>query len=188
MALTTDSGGYVKAWDVESCVLAYSLPVSWKPHTVRWFVQYTGDQRTQTDAELLFALLGNQVLNVRSLKEVGKSVAYFTIDDCGDLLCVEFVNKELLVIASSTGSLILASIVNKKTVEIKNAHNSRIRGISVVHCAPENCEDNSCFLFSASSDGFLKYWSLDVEKTNLSFISLVNVKCRITDLVAVGTS
>ena len=186
VALTTDAGGYVKVWDLCSCVLAYSMPVKWKPHTVLWppllkSKSSSGNNETESKIDR-FAILGDKILDVKSLND-GQTIASFKIDNCGLLTCAKFVTDKLLVVSTDAGHLILVSLEDNKTIELRNAHNSRIKGLSV---QPNDEQLNKFTVFSGSSDGFIKVWTSDVAKEplDLCFVTLVNVKCRITSLTS----
>jgi len=174
VALTTDSGGYLKVWDLFSCVLAYSLPLKYRPHTVFWCPELVNKV---TDR---FALLSDNFLDVRSLAN-GDSMASFKIDNCGNLTCARFLSPEVLVVATLDGHLIIACLDSDKTIELRNAHNSRIKGLSVQKMSSDS---NTYLVFSGSSDGYIKVWTVDMslKSFDLNFVTLVNTKCRITSL------
>ena len=179
VALTTDARGYLKVWDLFSCVLAYSLPLKYKPHTVLW--SKCGLKHSNHASKIdRFALLSDNFLDIRNLDD-GESISSFKIDNCGILTCVKFITDELLIVSTSQGHLILASLRDSWTIELRDAHNARIKGLSVQRVSEES---SNYFVFSGSSDGYVKVWSLNTEQEplDLCFVTLTNVKCRITSL------
>merc|ERR1711972_1130395 len=105
-------------------------------------------------------------------------MASFKIDNCGNLTCARFLSPEVLVVATLDGHLIIACLDSDKTIELRNAHNSRIKGLSVQKMSSDS---NTYLVFSGSSDGYIKVWTVDMS-LNLTFVTLVNTKCRITSL------
>ena len=182
VALTVDSGGYLKAWDLHHCLLAYNLPLKSKPHLVKWFSPKIRCSAEKCDR---FLVLSDFLADVRDL-ETGDSIASFSIKDRGQLTCIDFVDQHNLIAGTSMGDLILMCTKNKKQIDFRQAHQGRIKDLVVIgEYTDEDSDFFSLTLFSASSDGFLKAWTVDLELLNLSLIALVDVQCRLTALAAV---
>ena len=187
VALTLDSGGYLKVWDLYKCCLAYSLPLKkTKPHTVKWFSPKISCIKEKCDR---FVVLSNYLADVRRL-ESGDSIQLFSVKDRGQLTCIDFIDQKTLIAGNSMGDLIFMYTTGgaHRQTDLRQVHQGRIKSVVVLgedSREIRNTSEVSWTLFSASSDGFLKAWKVDLEKRDLKLISLVDVKCRITDLSAV---
>ena len=102
---------------------------------------------------------------------------------------VVYLNDQYLIIYGDSSSFVIVDLESDKVVQSVEAHENRIKDMQLVDVnnVPEELQLNSKtishLLVSVSNDGFIKVWSLNLDKfSKPTLITSLNTTCRPTCL------
>nr|XP_002734336.1 PREDICTED: p21-activated protein kinase-interacting protein 1-like [Saccoglossus kowalevskii] len=110
-----------------------------------------------------------------------------TIDVGFKVFTAVFISEDILAVGGESETIKIYSIENEKCVCEFKAHEKRIKGIASVVNPRQADSSNVRWLISASSDGFIKIWTVDLDKISKtpSLLTEVQTSARLTCLAAV---
>ncbi|KAL6063801.1 Protein mak11 [Balamuthia mandrillaris] len=156
LALSVGKDKNLKMWNLITGRCAFTTKLDTEVELVKWcpsgnvFATSSGKQLTITEAES------------------GK--ARHVIDAPNHILAVEFVTDQVVAIGGEDGFLQCWNITHRTLVLEIQAHSNRIKDLSAVTVQTVHLEEvkTKHYLVSASSDGYVKVWKLDLSKANLT--------------------
>ncbi|RWS24577.1 p21-activated protein kinase-interacting protein 1-like protein, partial [Leptotrombidium deliense] len=118
----------------------------------------------------LFAVLFDKRVDVYDIS-VGDVIHSIAVEH--KAVCVSFLTKHIISVGTENGNIELHNIETKSVITTFEAHSNRVKDMFVT-------PSHNSWLFSISSDGFLKLWELD--HNNLSkkpkLLTSVDTTCR----------
>ncbi|CAL4105115.1 unnamed protein product [Meganyctiphanes norvegica] len=165
LAISVGRDKTMKTWNLIKGRRAYITNIGKIADSVHW---------TPSGTQFLVVTEG-----VLDLYEVDTGKIVHTVDFKQRVNSVKFINNDVVVLGSEGGSICLYNIEKQKQVGHWEAHNNRVKAICI-YTHTEECK----WIFSTSSDGSIKVWSLQLSEIidNLEnkpkLLGEVNTTCR----------
>lgn len=126
-----------------------------------------------------FVVVIGSRFDIYSIKSAGVIYSY---DLKKKISCLTFLTEYILFFGGDCENLQVCDIKNKTTKDFFKIHDNRIKDLCCVQ--PINMKNNTKWLISCSSDGYVKIWEISLDEISVSpkFIAGVNTTCRPTCL------
>lgn len=118
-----------------------------------------------------------------------KRIDIYRIANCGivhsiepnELInCVMFLTDDLIIYGTDSNKIVVYSLGRESEVNSFVAHNRRVKSVQLVprHVFARLDSNIEYVICSASSDGFIKLWSLDRDTCNQNVLAQIQTRCR----------
>lgn len=162
LALSVGKDRTVKTWDLSSGRAVFNLRLPKAADLVAW--SPVGDHYVLT--------MGGSVTAYSV--ESGEATATFQVGE--SINSIQFVQDMVLAVGGDQPAIALHSITSGQLVASLEGHTSRVKGLAL---SPDNR-----LLFSASSDGVIRAWSLPETLEECQCVSSVETGSRLTCITA----
>ncbi|XP_016379827.1 p21-activated protein kinase-interacting protein 1-like isoform X1 [Sinocyclocheilus rhinocerous] len=163
LALSVGTDKTLRTWNLIEGRSAFIKNLKQNAEIVLWSPD--GDQ---------YAVVGNDRVDIYILKS---ATITGTIAFTQRISCVKFLKNTLLAVGGDDESVCIYDVTSQKCVCEFKAHENRVKAIESF------MKDDFCVLVTASNDGFIKLWKLNLENLETpSLLGQVNTTARLTCL------